>query len=913
MKRFFGISLFVLFASMSVLARTPQEAANIASQFISQSHTAAIPRMQRAAAATNITHPVKLVYTQYQSDNTTPAVFVFNSQDTEGFVLVSAEDNARAILGYSDYGTFDQNDIPENMQFWLTMYANELARATSIPRQVGGKINDPLPNIEPILGETIWGQNKPFNNLCPVINGERSVAGCVATAISQVMYAHKHPKQGQGSYSYRIGKEITISEDFSQTIYDWDHMLPSYKKQYTEQEAQAVATLVYHTGVASSMSYHPKGSGAVSEWALQAINTYFGYDAAIKPLLKDYFLESEILLTVAQELQEGRPIYVSGRTTNDEGHAFVCDGIHADGYVHINWGWDGSGNGFYALSALDPGQHGVGGSSSNLAFTEEVKLYTNIRPNQGGEAQPYVYATATQKSNSRLARKDKVEFHLENIGDAGTADIDGYIGYYIYDNQQQLVEEKPLQRIKLRPGYIYTQMNLSSTIADNLKEGTYALVIASVDANKVNRPVILYAQGYPQYTFTLTKDSILFDVHEVNMPTTMQADWINKAGSNQWQMDLYSPAFWTDSTATDEWLIQCTFTSNSNTSIIGSYLLNKNSNTPGNINLAGAVCAIGNANDCKQYTLKDLQLTIAEKNVDSLSVEYIIEFNGQTYIGDLTLPKANWYQEQNGEYQDYTANINYQVATPLPVSIAITLSRNYLQSTPISYLVTGNIATIHQNPTEILTQQSIDLDISEDGDNKNTLYCNDLQWINGVGWTTGEEIHACDNVVLWGKLSFVDKMAHMQGYIYQHNPVTHMPITSFLFNTEGMKMTATWESEATYFKIRIYTEDGKVMAENIVTKKTITVTMPNKEKYTFYVRPMQNDKKQFAGAAEIRTFVAGTSTDTENITENAQYCIYDVIGNKIGTIDYKDNHKAQSLQHGIYILVGKDSKKIFIP
>ena len=103
------------------------------------------------------------------------------------------------------------------------------------------------------------------------------------------------------------------------------------------------------------------------------------------------------------------------------------------------------------------------------------------------------------------------------------------------------------------------------------------------------------------------------------------------------------------------------------------------------------------------------------------------------------------------------------------------------------------------------------------------------------------------------------------------------------------------------------------MAENIVTKKTITVTMPNKEKYTFYVRPMQNDKKQFAGAAEIRTFVAGTSTDTENITENSQYCIYDLIGNKIGTIDYKDNHKAQSLQHGIYILVGKDSKKIFIP
>ena len=487
MKRIFGISLFACLASTILFARTPQEAANIASQFIQQSQTAPIQRMQRAASAISTQHPVQLVYTKYQADHT-PAVFVFNDLQSDGFVMVSAEDNARTILGYSDHESFDHTDIPENMQFWLTMYANELTRAKTMTshiglRRVGGAINDPLPNIEPILGETIWGQGKPFNNLCPIINGERSVAGCVATAISQIMYAHKHPKMGIGSNSYNIGREIHISEDFSQTTYDWEQMLPSYKKQYTEAEANAVATLMYHTGVASFMSYHPQGSGAVSEWAMQALNRHFGYDAAVQPLLKDYLPEYDILTVVATELQEGRPIYVSGRTTNDEGHAFVCDGIHADGYVHINWGWDGSGNGFYALSALDPGQHGTGGSSSNLAFTEEVTLYTNIRPNQGGISQPFIYARATQKSNHRIARNDKVTYYIENIGDAGTADISGYAGYYIYDNQHTLVESISLQRIKLRPGYIYTEMNLSSTIASKLPNGEYYLVIACEDEN----------------------------------------------------------------------------------------------------------------------------------------------------------------------------------------------------------------------------------------------------------------------------------------------------------------------------------------------------------------------------------------------------------------------------------------------
>ena len=127
MKKIITVTIGLLYASIILLARTPQEAAQIASQFITQANATPTLRLQKAAAATSVTAPVELAFTQYQIDNTTPAVFVFNST-YKGFVLVSAEDNARAVLGYSDEGTFDANNIPENMQFWLKMYADEMRR-----------------------------------------------------------------------------------------------------------------------------------------------------------------------------------------------------------------------------------------------------------------------------------------------------------------------------------------------------------------------------------------------------------------------------------------------------------------------------------------------------------------------------------------------------------------------------------------------------------------------------------------------------------------------------------------------------------------------------------------------------------------------------------------------------------------
>ena len=103
MKKIYTLLVGVLcLMSIALEARTVQDARAIASSFIQlRSESVPAKRMQKAAKATAVTVPVELAFTQYQIDNTTPAVFVFNSTD-KGFVLVSAEDDARAVLGYSD-------------------------------------------------------------------------------------------------------------------------------------------------------------------------------------------------------------------------------------------------------------------------------------------------------------------------------------------------------------------------------------------------------------------------------------------------------------------------------------------------------------------------------------------------------------------------------------------------------------------------------------------------------------------------------------------------------------------------------------------------------------------------------------------------------------------------------------------
>ena len=918
MKRFFGISLLVCIANAFLYARTPQEAAQIASQFLSQSHSTPEQRMQRVVAANGLEAPVNLVYTHYQADHTTPAIFVFNHSTEEGFVLVSAENNARAVLGYSDYGHLDYTDIPENMLFWFNMYAHEMARSVAVSttgmQRVGTPINEPLPNIEPILGETIWGQGQPFNNLCPVINGARSVAGCVATAISQIMYAHKYPTKGTGSHSYTTEtKKLKVSANFGNTTYDWANMIPDYNKSYTSTQADAVATLMFHAGVAADMDYTVDGSGAVSSIALAAMTEYFGYNKAIHVLPKDFMKEEQILQAIATDLQAGRPLFIGGATVKQEGHAFVCDGMKSDGYLHINWGWYGTADGYFALSALAPEVQGTGGSASNLAFTERVCIYSNIKPIAGGEAMPLVTIDKlTRTSSDAISKTTAVGFSLDAFTSTGIATAAGTVTYFIYNSKGEIVDKVGIGTFELDPGYYYTDaIKLSQQLPSSLAQGDYELEIRYIDDNGKDHPILVKGLGEVRIPFTVTSSQFVFEETpeaEVELRKFTNADFSLVEGSKTWSVDLFSSQFWADVPSETDVLIRCNIHSNSDKSVVGSYTMEA-----GTID-ANAMYAVGYYNACYQYQPTALHLTIQPAEGEKVTVQYYMEVKGKVMQGSYTAT-PDWYKKDGDKYY-YNTDYNYDLATTLPASKALQITKalSHTSLTEMSYFVDGTISTMRNTPEQIVQYKTARFDISDDGSTTNQFYCYNTRWLDNSDFVTGNEIGLGDKVVVLGQLqNYNGNTPEIKGYVYQHTaaeqPEVDYSIKNLQVTTNQDTVFFNFESEAPYFHVKITKEDGTKATEGIIDFKNMYIKLEDGS-YTLWIRPVDEAQEYYIGdAVEANFIIDTTTTGVENITSGEMIYLYDMLGRVVDSKMSNDPREFNVPQSGVYIMNGE---KVFI-
>ena len=924
------ISALCLF-SVTLEARTLQEASAVASAFMqARNETVPVKRIQKAATATSVTTPVEWVFTQYQVDQTTPAVYVFNSTD-EGFVLVSAEDEARAVLGYSDNGRFDANNIPENMQFWLQMYADELRRGgavsdrsekgdeekKAIRREAKGERRETsaetYPTISPILGETIWGQGKPFNNKCPEINGEHAASGCVATALSQIMYVHKYPAKGTGSYSYTTEtKKLKVSADFGSTTYDWANMIPDYTGSYTTAQADAVATLMYHVGVAAEMDYTVEGSGAVSSIALAALTKYFGYDKAINVLPKDFMTEDGLLQAVATDLQAGRPVYFSGVTVAQEGHAFVCDGMKSDGYLHINWGWNGMANGYFAISALAPEVQGTGGSASNLAFTESVDVYTNIRPDAGGKAMPLVTVDKlTRTSKETINKTEKVSFDLDRFTSTGIATAEGTITYFIYNSNKELVEEVEIGTFELDPGYYYTSaISISHTLPNTLANGNYELEIRYIDDNDIDHPILVKGLGEVRVPFTVTSSQFVFGETpkpEVELRNFTNADFSLVTGTKTWAVDLFSSQFWADAPSERDVLIRCNIHSNSKTSVIGTYTMEA-----GTIE-ANAMYAEGYYQACYQYTPTALHLTITPAGGDKVTVQYYMEVKGKVVQGSYTTT-PDWY-EKDGDTYYYNTDYNYDLATALPASKAlqITSALSHTDLTEMSYFVEGTISTMRNTPEQIVQYKTARFDISDDGSTDKQFYCYNTKWLGDTEFVTGNEVKVGDKVVILGQLqNYSGNTPEIKGYVYEHTaaPTTvDYSIRNLQVTTNQDTVFFNFESEAPYFHVKVTKEDGTKAAEGIIDFKNVYIKLEDGS-YTLWIRPVDEAQEYYIGdAVEANFIIDTTTTGVENITSGEMIYLYDMLGRVVDSKMSNDPREFNVPQSGVYITNGK---KVFI-
>ena len=217
-----------------------------------------------------------------------------------------------------------------------------------------GRLNDckSAKAIGPLLTEK-WHQGCLYNSLCPDTSGpcDHAEVGCVAVAMGQIMHYWGYPSSGWGSHSYS-NQGTTLSADFGNTTYDWEHMPDSLTDDSSDAEIEAVATLLYHCGISVNMSYTQNGSLTNSDVVPDALIRYFNYSKRLHSEKRKNYSDDEWALMLKECLDLQQPVYYTGHGPQG-GHAFVCDGYDNNDLMHFNWGW-GRANGYFSLGNLNP-------------------------------------------------------------------------------------------------------------------------------------------------------------------------------------------------------------------------------------------------------------------------------------------------------------------------------------------------------------------------------------------------------------------------------------------------------------------------------------------------------------------------------------------------------------------------------
>ena len=353
MKKFTILLALVILVAMPTFAEhvTPETARKVASTFLKNNGAKAnqLTDLSKAAGFPNL--------------------YIFTTD--EGFVVMSADDCVKPILGYSVTNKFVAEGMPENISSWLQGYSDEIqyaienqAKASSeVAKQwkalADGKSNvAKTTTIVDALVETRWNQIAPFNNNCP----SGCATGCVATAMAQVMKYWNYPEIGIGSHSYSHNTYGTLSVDFYNTSYEWSNMTNTYNSSSSQDQKKAVATLMYHCGVSVNMEYGSSSSANTSS-VVAALKNYFNYATTMQYKKKSEYNNSQWIAMLKEELdaEPPRPLQYRGSDTGGMGgHSFVCDGYDSDNKFHFNWGWGGWCDGFYALDDMEPGVGGIG-------------------------------------------------------------------------------------------------------------------------------------------------------------------------------------------------------------------------------------------------------------------------------------------------------------------------------------------------------------------------------------------------------------------------------------------------------------------------------------------------------------------------------------------------------------------------
>ena len=349
-----------------------------------------------------------------------------------GFLIFSAEDAVFPVLAYSFTDDIDLDNLAPGASMLLAQYRQEIAmarRTSAVPSERVKKAWNQLLNpskditeiiVAPLLHST-WNQSKYYNDLCPQDENAPSgydgkvPNGCVAVAMSQIIYYYRYPESGTGSHTNHTDYG-SFHVNFAQQHYNYEAMCD--KLTFYNNE---VAKLIFHCGTAIDMMYGPNGSGAYSFEVPEAMSSYFRYNTDSQYDSKHNHSNEVWCNMLKADLEALRPVYYSGYS-EEGGHAFICDGYNSDNYFHFNFGWGGSSNGYYITQSTDTDNNEVGGYGFGQSAIFNLHPLNNAYPS-------YCSDRILTASNGSLEDGSGNKDYLNN----------NYCTYIITDKQQYSV------------------------------------------------------------------------------------------------------------------------------------------------------------------------------------------------------------------------------------------------------------------------------------------------------------------------------------------------------------------------------------------------------------------------------------------------------------------------------------------
>ena len=474
----------------------------------------------------------------------------------KGFVIISADDNAFPIIGYSFDEDILPQQLPESMKNYLDLASEQILKANELKQSTFTNTwfkieNEPLTKttfssntINPFLN-LYWDQGVPYNNYCPPSShgpGGHCVTGCVATAMAMTMKYYNYPEHGRGEKTFIWSDIDTV--DYEHTYYRWSQMTATANSQ----SGDAIAELMYHCGVAVNMNYGPDGSSSYTEWVPDAMQQYFRYHPSIRFKQRSKYTDYDWDILIRDQLNLRRPVIYSGSGTG--GHAFVCDGYQDTCFYHFNWGWSGYANGYYYYNDLTPGSndfsYGQGAVINIMPYfgdycNQDITLIDSTRTLEDGSGLSYYWNNTHCSWLIKPRGASQIKLNFTNFNTEANYDV-----LSIYDGE---TDQAPLignfsgnqlpNEILSTGNALFLTFNTNDTIQGQGWELYYTSIFVGIEQNNLENQFQLFPNPVNNYLSITSKSPENYTIHiynvlgkEVYSQTTKNDLLINTASLN---------------------------------------------------------------------------------------------------------------------------------------------------------------------------------------------------------------------------------------------------------------------------------------------------------------------------------------------------------------------------------------------